>query len=110
MVDLDRVKQQLVIDDDDQSQDILLTGYLSAAKFAVKNHVNRVVYWDPSERPQDPLTVPEHAIDASADFELAALLLVGHYYKNREAVSDVSQSQIPLGVSFLINPYRVINL
>jgi uncharacterized phage protein (predicted DNA packaging) len=110
MLDLLTVKGQMHIDADDTSEDLLLSRYLNSSKRAVANYVNRVVYWTELDRPIDPLPVPEYAIDASEDFELAVLLLVGHYYNNREAVTEANISQIPLGISFLLNPYRVINL
>lgn len=37
----------------------------------------------------------------------AILLLVGHWYVNREAVSNTSQSELPLAVSALLAPYRL---
>ena len=36
----------------------------------------------------------------------AALLIVGHLYLNREAVSSATLSEIPLGVEALTAPYR----
>lgn len=110
MLDLATVRAQLRIDEDDTSEDLLISGYLVAAKRAAANHVNRCVYWDAAERPQDPALVPDDAIDAGEDIQLAVLLLVGHYYNNREAASEANQSQIPLGVNHLLNPYRIINL
>lgn len=40
----------------------------------------------------------------------AILLLVGHYYGNREAVSDQPVHVLPLGVARLIAPYRSIGI
>lgn len=37
----------------------------------------------------------------------AILLMVGHLFKNREAVSDVSMIEIPLGIEWLLRPLRV---
>ncbi len=49
----------------------------------------------------DPLesTVP-------AAIKAAILLLVGHWYQNREAVSDSAPTELPLAVNSLIAPYR----
>ena len=41
-----------------------------------------------------------------ASIEQAILLLVGHFYENREASSALSLKNIPLGVDALLNPYR----
>lgn len=37
----------------------------------------------------------------------ALLLLVGHYYRNREAVDTERLADIPLGIQTLLNPYKV---
>ncbi|MFG1465257.1 head-tail connector protein [Xanthobacter sp. DSM 24535] len=37
----------------------------------------------------------------------AMLLMIGHWYRNREAESEVSFSHLPLGVDALLGPYRV---
>ena len=40
----------------------------------------------------------------------AVLMLVGHFYGNREAVSDAQVRTTPLGVDRLIAPYRSVSL
>ncbi|WP_366555251.1 head-tail connector protein [Aquibaculum sediminis] len=40
----------------------------------------------------------------------AALLLVGHWYEHREAVSEVAQSAVPMAVDALVAPYRRVGL
>lgn len=40
----------------------------------------------------------------------AALLLVGHWYRNREASSDVAEQSIPYGVVPLVAPYRAMEV
>jgi len=43
-----------------------------------------------------------------APVKSAALLLVAHYYENRQAVvQDRKPEGLPLGVEFLLNPYRL---
>jgi uncharacterized phiE125 gp8 family phage protein len=39
--------------------------------------------------------------------EAAMLLMLGHLYDNREAVSDIQSYERPLGVTYLLNPYRI---
>jgi uncharacterized phiE125 gp8 family phage protein len=43
--------------------------------------------------------------DVPKEIKQAALLLIGHYYANREAVGSVG-SEIPLGVQALLNNRR----
>ncbi|BDM64543.1 hypothetical protein NFHSH190041_19950 [Shewanella sp. NFH-SH190041] len=110
MLDLANIKLQLNIEVDDTSEDSLLTGYLSAAKRLAANRVNRHIYWSESEKPSDSTLIPENAIDATEDICLSVLLLIGHFYTNREASSEVTLKNIPLGVSALLEPYQIINL
>ena len=37
----------------------------------------------------------------------ALLLMLGHLYDNREAVSDIQSYERPLGATYLLNPYRI---
>lgn len=41
------------------------------------------------------------------DLRWALLLLVGHFYENREAVADGGLSELPLGVASILEHYRV---
>jgi len=43
-----------------------------------------------------------------ADLMSAQLLLVGHWFANREAVTDKPLSEVPLAVDALVQPYRKI--
>lgn len=45
--------------------------------------------------------------DVPAPIKAAMLLMIGHYYKNREAVAEASQDELPLGVKALLGPYSV---
>lgn len=40
----------------------------------------------------------------------ATLMLVAHFFENKEAVSEASMQVMPLGVDRLIAPYRSISL
>lgn len=40
----------------------------------------------------------------------AMLVLIGHWYSNREAVSEAAMSEVPLAVGALLAPYRRIGL
>lgn len=46
------------------------------------------------------------ASDVPAAIRTAVLLLVAHWYLNREAVSTAPAQQLPLSVEALINPFR----
>lgn len=65
-----------------------------AAENAVENHIARPL----SEITDDGKLPPavKHAI----------LLLVGHFYANRESVSFATASEIPLAYQYLLQPYK----
>ncbi|KPW82046.1 MULTISPECIES: head-tail connector protein [Pseudomonas] len=76
MIDLALVKIQLKVDGEEE--DRLIAGYVEAAKSHVAMHCDReLVEGDPAGPEQMGFT---------PDVEQAVLLLVGHWYVNREAV------------------------
>jgi len=106
MIEILRVRQQCQIDDDDSSEDVLLTSFLAAAKVMVADLLNRPVIWEET-LPDEP---EENSLLANPLIELACLMLVGHFFVNRESTTDESLKQVPMGVTMMLNPYRVINL
>ncbi|EKT1335036.1 phage gp6-like head-tail connector protein [Salmonella enterica] len=102
-ITLDEMRKQCRIDgteDDDQ-----LTGvYLPAAIKGVESRINRLIYDD---------AVPETdetGLALDGDIKLGVLMLVGHFYENREATATGAINEMPLAVSFLIDPWRLIPL
>jgi len=93
MLDMTTVKLHLRVDGDEE--DALIGGYLEAAKAHVEQHCDRqLVDADPVEPEQMGLT---------RDVEQAILLLVGHWYSNREAVVvGGAPSAVPLAVERLL--------
>lgn len=93
MLDMTTVKMHLRVDGDEE--DALIGGYLEAAKAHVEQHCDRqLVDADPLEPEQMGLT---------RDVEQAILLLVGHWYSNREAVVvGGAPSAVPLAVDRLL--------
>ncbi|HEF0040832.1 TPA: phage gp6-like head-tail connector protein [Citrobacter freundii] len=95
------LRQQCRIDSDDVSEDQTLAIYLSAAKFHAEKLVNRSLY-DTSIPDNDP-----DGIIISDDIKLALMLLVSHWYENREPVNIGNiTSTLPFGVQALLGPYR----
>ena len=93
MIDLARVKLHLRVDGDDE--DSLITGYLEAAKAHVAMHCDRELVESAPTGPEQMAFTP--------DVEQAVLLLVGHWYANREAVVIGSISTaVPLAVERLL--------
>lgn len=91
-MDLARVKLQLDVTRDDQ--DPLLQGYIDAARSHVEMHCDRTIV---AGVPADESEMAE-----TPDVEQAMLMLIAHWYEHREAVTDGSVSETPLGVERLL--------
>jgi uncharacterized phage protein (possible DNA packaging) len=83
-------KQHLRVEHDDE--DALITNLITAAREYCEDFQN--VKLVPGED-EEPLPV-------SARVKSAILLLVGHWYENRQAVSEKPGTEVPLGVSALL--------
>nr|WP_278995902.1 head-tail connector protein [Plesiomonas shigelloides] len=103
---LEEVRAQCRIDESSSEEDGLLTMYIAAAKCAVENRTNRMLV---DEMPSDPAKVTNELL-ITDDIKLAILLMVGHWYTNREAVSDYEKAEVPMSFRFLTDPYRWINV
>jgi hypothetical protein len=114
---LENIKQQCVIDEDHTADDALLNGYLLAARNQISQVLNRKLYDLTSEVPMDETTgflieKTDLALDTEAgnSIHLAALLLVAHWYVNRESTSSLTMKEVPLAFNSLLETYRVIPL
>lgn len=86
-ITLEQVKHQCRIDHDDEDE--LLESYMAAA-------------YDYVER----FTSVEN-IEPSPAINQACLMLVAHWYANREATANnMVVAKTPFGVDFLLQPYR----
>lgn len=96
MIELSLVKQHLRVDHDDE--DVLIQGYLDAALAHVEQHCDRELVAG--------IPVLPDQMGLTKDVIQAALLLVGHWYSNREAVmigsNGVSASEVPLAYERLL--------
>lgn len=93
MIELSRVKLHLRVDHDEE--DALIQGYLGAAQAHVEQHCDRTLV-------EANPTGPEQML-LTKDVEHAILLLVGHWYANREAVVvGNSPTAVPLAVDRLL--------
>lgn len=93
MIDLARVKLHLRVDGDEE--DMVIAGYFEAAKSHVAMHCDRILV------EADPVGPEEMGL--TPDVEQAILLLVGHWYANREAVViGTISTAVPLTVDRLL--------
>ena len=89
------LKKHLNIDESWVEDDEYIKALCIAAECAVENHIQRPLTEIVDEHGKLPPAV-KHAI----------LLLVGHFYANRESVSFATASEIPLAYKYLLQPYK----
>ena len=81
---------EFFIDDDEYIKALCL-----AAENAVENHI---------ARPLTEITNADGKLPKAVNH--AILLLVGHWYANRESVSFAQGQKIPLSYEYLLQPYK----
>ena len=108
MIDLDVVKQHCRIDTDFTGDDALLNLYTGAAARYVQTWTRRTLY----ENENSPgYAEDEDSILLGDDVKAAMLLLIGHWYANREAVNIGNiTTEIPFAIEALLQPYRIYGL
>lgn len=108
MIDLDVVKQHCRIDTDFTGDDALLNVYIGAAERHVQKWTRRKLYETESSAgySEDP-----DSILLTEDVKAAMLLLIGHWYANRETVVvGDAVAEVPFAVEALLQPYRIYGL
>lgn len=93
-VDIALLKQH-VRADDFSDDDVYLTHLLDAAEAYVCDATHRTL----AELVQEDGTLPP-------TLQQAVLLIAGHWYNQREAVSGVQMAEVPYTLQALIKPYR----
>lgn len=94
-MDMGRVKAHLRLDPLFSDDDQLIQGYIDAATAHVEQHCDRKIVAG------EPAGPGEMAV--TKDVEQAVLLLVGHWYSNREgAVVGATSTGVQLGVERLL--------
>lgn len=86
---------------DQADEDTLVQIYLDAAETSAAQFLGRAIYADANAQGTDTA-----GIVMNAAIKSAVLLMVGHYYANREAVATVNTAEAPLAVKWLLTPYR----
>jgi uncharacterized phage protein (predicted DNA packaging) len=93
MIALDLVKTHLRVDGVEEDQ--LIEGYMAAALAHVEQHCDRVLV--------EGVPVLPDQMALTKDVQQAVLLLVGHWYANREAVVlGAAPAAVPLAVDRLL--------
>ena len=103
-IDIDAVKYQCRIEHDDE--DLLLDGYIQSSYDHVSAWLGRKLY------EQDAPSNDKTGLIINASVNQACLMLIAHWYANREAVADnmANLAVMPLGVQALLQPYRLMGV
>jgi uncharacterized phage protein (predicted DNA packaging) len=103
---LEEIKAQCRLEPDFTDEDELLKLIGRAVQKRTETFLNRSLYAVDEGIPEsdpDGLNLPD-------DIKMGLLLLVAHFYENREAVTDFEQTEAPLAYQWLVGPYRFIPL
>lgn len=105
MIDLALVKTHLKVDGDEE--DTLVQGYVDAAISAFELWTNRKLIAEGDQLP-DPVG---NALVITKAIRQGALLLVGHWYANRETVAiGTIATELPMATNALWLPHRWVNV
>lgn len=100
---LEQVKAQCRIDADDDTENDLLKIYIGAAFKTVENYLNR-----PLSEMAPAEDAPPTMLQVTDDIRLAMLLVIAHWYENREPViSATVVRELPLSYRSLLSSYRI---
>ncbi|HDS0930609.1 head-tail connector protein [Pseudomonas asiatica] len=105
MIDLALVKTHLKVDGDEE--DTLVQGYVDAAISTFELWTNRKLIAEGDQLP-DPVG---NALVITKAISQGALLLVGHWYANRETVAiGTIATELPMATNALWLPHRWVNV
>ncbi len=100
MLDLDLVKNHLNVDKYFSDDDLYIMTLIDVAKETI------LQYLDQDEETLNKIYDKEHNEFTALPLQQAQLLLIGHFYANREAVSFGIPQKVPYGFEYLLQPYK----
>ena len=107
MIDQQLVKKHLRVELDETDQDDLIQGYTDAAISAFESWTNRTLVATDAELDG----AAENAMVITKGIEQGALLLIGHWFNNRESsLIGATVSELPLATKALWQPHRWVNV
>ncbi len=101
LVTLDDVKRQCRLDMQESDEDSLIAIYIKASERHIEHRIGKTLI-----DPADGLIDGGQTYDE--DIKLAALLLISHWYENRESVCSDVLKPLPMGVDLLLSPYTPV--
>jgi uncharacterized phage protein (predicted DNA packaging) len=99
-VTLEQVKDHLRISPSQTAQDNYLNLLIRAARRSIENDIGRTIF----------ATHPDVEAHEMPVIQEAALLLIGQWFWNREAVSEKTMKEIPNAVGWLLWPLKTLRI
>lgn len=109
MISLSECRTQCNLLSDEVDHDQWFTQAIPAAVLAIQSLINRKLYATNEDMQLDE-NAPDNAIVINDSLKLGALMLIGHWFVNRESTSALNLHSTPMALEFLVQPYRCINL
>ncbi len=105
MLSVEQVKHHCNIEQDFTEDDAWIAARIKAAVRYVENYTRRTLY----DSAADPLYLADpDPLLYGEDVETAMLMLIAHWYNNREAVATgVSATTLDFAVEAFLQPYRI---
>lgn len=94
-LDLNIVKKHLNVDDWFTSDDEYISGLIDVAEEIVSKHLDNKLDAIVSDNGSMPAPIMH-----------ACMLLIGNFYANRESIAFANATELPLGYSYLLQPYK----
>lgn len=99
-VTLEQVKDHLRLSPSMTAQDNHLKLLISAARRSIERDIGKSIYATHPDVDASDLPVIREAV----------LLMVGHWYWNREAVTATTVKELPLGIEHLLWPFKSLRV
>lgn len=111
MLSLPEIAGQLRLEEDDidEKLKVHLISLCAAATETVSAELCRKLYASKEDMDADE-SAPRFSMVVNEPIKLAIKLLIGHFYANREATTEDNLKVIPLGVQYLLDPFRMVEI
>jgi len=106
LLTLDEIKMQCRLENDFTDEDRLLELLALAAEAKATTYLNRNLYKTNDEIPE----LDEDGMVITEDIRLGLLMLIAHWYENRETASSGGLTETPFAFEALLQPYRIYGL
>lgn len=111
LLSLTQARQQCRLEPDEQTEDDYLQTLIAAATAYIARRLQcTFVDTRAALNAMDPKPDNAIVVEDAPDLVHAAALLVGHWFNAREAVSETSQSNVPLAFDMLIFEFSPISM